>query len=59
MHLSKADTWQLADELGVFHIVRDKTLTCYNGIIASGCGQCPACRLRNAGLEEYLRRKQL
>ena len=53
MWLNKAETWALADELGVFEIVRNKTLTCYNGIIADGCGHCPSCRLRNAGLKEY------
>jgi 7-cyano-7-deazaguanine synthase len=57
MWLSKAETWALADELGVFDIVRNKTLTCYNGIIADGCGHCPACKLRKAGLEEYLKIK--
>jgi 7-cyano-7-deazaguanine synthase len=54
MWLSKAQTWQLADELGAFDYVREKTLTCYNGIIADGCGECPACRLRAHGLQEYL-----
>jgi queuosine biosynthesis protein QueC len=58
MWLSKADTWALADELEVLDIVKDQTLTCYNGIIAKGCGQCPACILRNAGLEEYEKTKK-
>jgi len=53
MWLTKAETWALADELGVFEIVKNKTLTCYNGIIADGCGHCPSCKLRNAGLREY------
>jgi 7-cyano-7-deazaguanine synthase len=57
MWLDKAETWKLADELGVMDIVRDRTLTCYNGIIAEGCGHCPACKLRNDGLKEYLKRK--
>jgi len=57
MWLSKADTWALADELGVFDLVRNQTLTCYNGIVADGCGHCPACKLRKAGLDEYLRSK--
>jgi len=57
MWLSKQDTWKLADELGVFDYIRDKTLTCYNGIIGSGCGTCPACQLRNRGLREYLAAK--
>jgi 7-cyano-7-deazaguanine synthase len=54
MWLSKAQTWQLADELGAFDYVREKTLTCYNGIISDGCGECPSCRLRAKGLQEYL-----
>lgn len=54
MWLNKAQTWELADQLGVFEYVRQKTLTCYNGIIADGCGECPACQLRNRGLNEYL-----
>lgn len=57
MWLNKAQAWQLADELGAFDFVRSKTLTCYNGIIADGCGQCPACQLRRLGLEHYLARR--
>lgn len=55
MWLDKKKVWQLADELGVFDIVKDETLTCYNGVMADGCGHCPACLLRNKGLEEYLK----
>ncbi|MDU1058659.1 MAG: 7-cyano-7-deazaguanine synthase, partial [Streptococcus salivarius] len=40
--------------LGAFDYVREKTLTCYNGIIGTGCGECPACHLRQKGLEKYL-----
>ena len=54
MWLDKAHTWALADELGVLDLVRTQTLTCYHGIPADGCGQCPACKLRKKGLEEYL-----
>ena len=54
MWINKAETWQLADELGVLDFVRERTLTCYNGIIADGCGECPACKLRKAGLDQYL-----
>lgn len=58
MWRDKAAVWQLADELGVFDIVRNKTLTCYNGVIADGCGQCPACKLRMEGLANYLKEKK-
>ena len=57
MWIDKADTWALADELGVFDIVRNETLTCYNGIPGDGCGHCPSCKLRREGLEKYLARK--
>ena len=54
MWLDKAQTWALADELGVLDLVRRDTLTCYNGIPGDGCGHCPACKLRREGLERYL-----
>jgi len=57
MNRDKSEVWQLADELGVFDLVRNETLTCYNGIPADGCGHCPACKLRHEGLEKYLERK--
>jgi len=59
MWRTKAQVWQLADELGVFDVIRNETLTCYNGIKAEGCGHCPACKLRNKGLEEYLSFKEM
>ena len=54
MWLDKAQTWALADRLGVFDIVRNSTVTCYNGIPGEGCGHCPSCLLRNNGLKKYL-----
>lgn len=57
MWRDKAQTWQLADELGVLQLVRERTLTCYNGVVGDGCGNCPACRLRSRGLDLYLKSK--
>ncbi|MCI2788848.1 7-cyano-7-deazaguanine synthase QueC [Staphylococcus warneri] len=57
MWLDKAQTWELADDLGVLNYIRENTLTCYNGIIGDGCGECPACQLRSRGLEKYLANK--
>lgn len=54
MWLDKAQTWALADEHGALNFVREKTLTCYNGVIGDGCGNCPACHLRMRGLNQYL-----
>ncbi|MEW4265698.1 7-cyano-7-deazaguanine synthase QueC [Priestia megaterium] len=58
MWIDKAETWALADELGALEYVREKTLTCYNGIVADGCGECPACQLRKRGLDQYLQTKE-
>lgn len=58
MWIDKAQTWALADELGVLDVIRKDTLTCYNGVQGDGCGHCPACKLRRQGLEEYLRTKK-
>ena len=57
MWIDKAQTWALADELGVLDLIRNETLTCYNGIPGDGCGHCPACKLRREGLEKYLASK--
>ena len=57
MWIDKAETWALADRLGVLELVRQHTLTCYNGIPGDGCGHCPACQLRREGLEKYLQSK--
>ncbi len=57
MWIDKEQTWELADKLGGFDLVREKTLTCYNGIMGDGCGNCPACKLRKRGLDRYLSRR--
>lgn len=54
MWLDKKETWALADSLDAFDFVRERTLTCYNGIIGDGCGDCPACELRKKGLDAYI-----
>ena len=40
MWLDKAQTWEMADRLG---------------IKGDGCGHCPSCKLRRDGLEKYLK----
>lgn len=56
-HLTKEQEWALADRLGCLDYIRTRTLTCYEGIPGDGCGKCPSCRLRAAGLAAYLRSK--
>jgi 7-cyano-7-deazaguanine synthase len=58
MWLDKKETWELADRLGRLDYVKDETLTCYHGIPGDGCGECPACKLRRAGYEQYMEQKE-
>jgi len=64
MWLDKAQTWQLAEQLGgqaLVELIRVETHTCYVGERAElhdwgfGCGECPACKLRKRGYEAYLK----
>ncbi|MDQ0298752.1 7-cyano-7-deazaguanine synthase [Salibacterium salarium] len=58
MWLDKKETWALADKLGKLSYVKNKTLTCYHGIQGDGCGECPACELRQAGYNQYMQEKE-
>lgn len=58
MWIDKCQTWEMADKLGVMDIVRNETVTCYNGVPGDGCGHCPSCKLRREGLEKYLKQKE-
>lgn len=58
MWLNKAETWALADQNDALDLVRESTLTCYNGVIGDGCGDCPACELRKVGLNDYLSNRE-
>jgi len=58
MWRDKEEVWRLSDKLGVFDLIRMQTLTCYNGIVGDGCGNCPACKLRKNGLESYLKKRR-
>ena len=57
MWIDKKETWKLADDLNVLEIIKNETLTCYNGIIGDGCKDCPACELRSKGYEDYIKSK--
>jgi 7-cyano-7-deazaguanine synthase len=58
MHLTKAQTWALAHELGgdvLVELIVEHSHTCYEGDRSHrhtwgyGCGACPACDLRAKG----------
>lgn len=62
MWINKAETWQLAEELGgkkLVTLINHESHTCYMGERGQqhswghGCGQCPACELRRNGWEDY------
>jgi 7-cyano-7-deazaguanine synthase len=62
MWRSKAQTWQLADEIGgalLVDLIVTDTVTCYEGNCKDrhdwgfGCGRCPACELRRKGWNEW------
>ena len=59
MHMTKAEEWGLAERLGILEVIRNETLTCYNGIPGDGCGKCPACRLRSRGYAEFLKNRRV
>lgn len=59
MWLNKEETWKMAYDLGVLDIIKEETLTCYNGIKGDGCGQCPACNLRNKGYLDFKKTNNL
>lgn len=57
MWKDKSQVWEMADKYGKLEYIRENTITCYKGISGEGCKECPACKLRNNGLEEYLKRR--
>lgn len=59
MHKTKAQEWAICEKLGILELVKEKTVTCYNGIPGKGCGECPACILRNRGLAEFEKAKAI
>jgi 7-cyano-7-deazaguanine synthase len=65
MWLDKANTWQLAHDLGgagLVDLIRETSHTCYLGERGVrhewgyGCGECPACALRANGWRQYAQR---
>jgi 7-cyano-7-deazaguanine synthase len=68
MWRDKAATWALAHELGgdgLVDLIRSQSHSCYLGVRhishdwGSGCGECPACRLRADGWNRYAARKAM
>ena len=62
MHIDKAETWQLALDIGgeaLVDLIVEESHTCYRGdrrerhAWGYGCGTCPACELRATGYARF------
>jgi len=53
IRMTKVETMQLAKKHGVLDYLLENTVTCYRGILKEGCRTCPACLLRNEGIEQF------
>lgn len=51
--MTKLQTMELGYKLGVLDFLLTHTVTCYEGLAQVGCKRCPACQLRNEGLEQF------
>ncbi len=56
--MTKCETLEVAQELGVLEYLLKETITCYNGIAGHGCKACPACILRNEGITQFLEKSK-
>ena len=66
MWIDKAQTWELAEQLGgaaLVRLINHESHSCYlgtRGVLhewGHGCGTCPACLLRKAGWERFMAQK--
>jgi 7-cyano-7-deazaguanine synthase len=53
--MTKKETMELGYQMGVLQYLWENTVSCYNGLKRAGCQQCPACRLRNEGMAQFLK----
>lgn len=54
VHMTKVETMQYGYDLGVLEFLLENTITCYQGVPKVGCRECPACKLRNEGIQLFL-----
>lgn len=52
--MTKKQTLDAAYHMGKLEYLLETTISCYEGISGYGCGKCPACELRNEGVQEFL-----
>lgn len=56
--MTKVETLELAESLGILDYLLKETISCYEGISGSGCKKCPACLLRNEGVRQYREKRR-
>ena len=68
MWIDKAETWSMAKHLGGYpfvDLIREHTHTCYFGVRTEkyswgyGCGDCPACKLRAKGWQQFAEKREV
>lgn len=57
--MDKAEEFFLAEDLGILELIKNTTVTCYNGVPGKGCLKCPSCVLKGKGHDSYLAIKSL
>lgn len=57
--LNKFQSLKVAEELGVLEFLLKETISCYLGLCGQGCKECPACKLRNEGVEAYYKDRNI
>lgn len=53
----KSDIWKVADEMGKFDFIKNKTFSCWDSQ-NEPCGKCLSCKSRNEGMKKYLKLKE-
>jgi 7-cyano-7-deazaguanine synthase len=59
LYRNKAETFELAHQMGALELIVEHTHTCYHGDRSHrfpwgyGCGECPSCRERADGFEKF------
>lgn len=54
VYMNKKQSMEVAYQMGKLEYLLENTISCYEGVPEYGCGKCPACELRNGGIQEFL-----
>jgi 7-cyano-7-deazaguanine synthase len=53
--MNKKETLTIAYQMGILNFLLNETISCYEGIPKFGCRMCPACLLRNEGIQLFIK----